>query len=128
MSEEHDKEAETPKSDARVSGMIATCVVVQLYTGCLYSLPAKLVFFENADRLLTKSRLVFVLKASAQILRQSLLHSTPHQLGYYWALAIYPPDLGTGPPLTLSVALKDLSEDQVVQVAVYVAVALHVLS
>ena len=30
MNEEHDKEAETPKSDARVSGMIATYVLLFL--------------------------------------------------------------------------------------------------
>jgi len=30
MNEEHDKEAETPKSDARISGMIATFVLLFL--------------------------------------------------------------------------------------------------
>ena len=37
MSEEHDKEAETPKSDARISGMIATYVLLFLaiFTGLL---------------------------------------------------------------------------------------------
>ena len=37
MNEEHDKEAETPKSDARVSGMTATYVLLFLaiFTGLL---------------------------------------------------------------------------------------------
>ena len=37
MSEEHDKEAETPKSDASASGMIATYVLLFLavFTGLL---------------------------------------------------------------------------------------------
>ena len=37
MNEEHDKEAETPKSDTRISGMIATYVLLFLavFTGLL---------------------------------------------------------------------------------------------
>ena len=37
MNEEHDKEAEAPKSDARMSGMIATYVLLFLavFTGLL---------------------------------------------------------------------------------------------
>ena len=37
MNEEHDRESETPKSDARVSGMVATYVLLFLavFTGLL---------------------------------------------------------------------------------------------